>query len=730
MQLVLTARRVKNVEVQDAILAGLLRESPVAKSVLARRLQYGTGGPGTTVAFEEIYALGEGAANGITAVVLDPAAWTSEESREDCERDVFQLYLAKMMEVGHDYDGRAMKGVARLLAADAPRLHRLVDEDTFDMILSTLDYRNPIELKSQATLATAKYLEASGGTGQSALTSYVTVKVGIQTSEDLILAFSAAAAVFPVTPVVASALFLAEGFLQSLIPLLERKAKSKKVEHAALEMLSAACIDTACRDAINKHCRPWLQQVLEVGEDERPGLAAITLAKLVNPALQTDAEHDAYENKLDGLVKRLQNMLRHDSPVDKQGSIEGLAYASANSRVKEELAYDKTFLEELLKDLSTSDSNSLIAFGCLNLINNLCRYLPKLSEEQKRISQLKAYANASKPSTEPDPFDQEPAVKSRCIALINAGTVSAIVTIGKKLSPASITLVFNILLSLSWPQSHRGTIAQQGGVKLLLQLYTRITSTAPESVRARQTAAHGLARTLASVDPSLVFPASGVPSVMSAIRPIVSLLSEEPATAVEGPRDLLPTFEALLALANLLVAPSNGAAELIVRLAVPVIEDLILHDNTGIRRASTQVMTNLAQHDAGIALYADGSDIASRRLHVLLALSGSEDLETRKAAGGALAMLTESEEPAKAIMNMERGPVLLLGMLEDSEEEMLHRGLVCVANLVMNDSQTATLAKTKLKTLGLENKLKAVAKSSKSTDVLGTASEILRFMEQ
>ena len=722
----LRGRKVKHEGVHDAVLAGLLRESPTAKRALAKRLQQDAGGPGTTIAFQEIYSIGHGAANGITAVVLDPSAWSNEEVRETCEQDVFQLCLAKLMEVGHDHEGRAMKGVARLMAVDALKLHEFLDEDTFDVILATLDYRNSVELKSQATLATAKYLEVAEAAGSSALTNFVTSKVKSGTNEDLVMAFSAAAAVFPVATSVAAALFLVEGFLTSLIPLLEKKAQSAKVEHAALEMLSAACLDTACCDAIRKNCRSWLQHILETGSDERSGLAAVILAKLANPSLKDESDTSQYEIRLGNLVTRLQDMLKHESRADKQGAIEGLAYASASPKVKEGLTNDPDFLREILQNLSSSKHDPIIAFGCLTLLNNLSRYPPKMSEEQKRMSQLKAYANASKEATEPDPLDQEPAVKQRCVTLVENSAVSAIVAVGKSLSPASITLAFGILLSLSWPQSNRGTIAQQGGVKLLLQLYTRLTSTAPESIRARHTAAHALARILTSIDPALVFPASGNPSIMASVRPIVSLLTEDPALGDEGPRDLLPTFEALLALANLLVAPVSGVADLLIRLALTKIEELLLHDNAGLRRASTQVMTNLTQHPVGTALFSDGSDPAARRLYVLLALSGSEDLETRKAAGGALAMLTESEGVAKAILNLERGPYLLLAMLEDTEADVLYRGVVCVANLALADGPTGELARSKLNDLGLGAKLDSIQKTSHSDEISGIVTQIIQ----
>ena len=57
--------------------------------------------------------------------------------------------------------------------------------------------------------------------------------MGKGTYDDFIVAFSVAAAIFPVVPDVIATLFLSEGFVVSLGPLMRRKWKSKKVEQAA-----------------------------------------------------------------------------------------------------------------------------------------------------------------------------------------------------------------------------------------------------------------------------------------------------------------------------------------------------------------------------------------------------------------------------------------------------------------------------------------------------------------
>ena len=719
-------------EVQDAIVASLLRESRAAKAFLAKKLNQSK----DNLVFEDVYSIGDGAANGVVSIVLNSSIWPNKEDQERCEIDIFQLYLAKLLEVGDEYNGRALKGIARLLAADGDKLHLLMDDMCFDAVLACLDDRNPIEVRSQATLAAAKYLELSD-TAQKTLTHFVTFRVARQYNEDLVLAFSAAAGVFPVAPSIASSLFLTEGFLESLIPLVEKKIKSEKVEQATLDMLNAACVDTGCREAIRKHCMPWLRRVLEKGKGQRPGIAALILAKCQNPSGEdngTAAQTAETSPNIDRLVSELRRMMADESIQGMQNAIEGLAYASVKPKVKDQLAKDKSFLQDFLRILSrNSRQGTSLAFGGLTFIDNLTRYRPNVSEEQKRMNQLKAYANASKSSPQVDPLDEDKAVAERCKAIVDAATIAVLVSISSHLSPGSLGIVFNILLSLARTPSLRGVIAQQGGAKLLLQYYTSIKGTSTAEVQSRQTAAHALARLLISVDPTHVFPLSGSVSLTSTIRPLVQLLTEDPALATEGPRDLLPTFEALLALTNVASVTSCGAPETIIRLAFPTIEDLLLSNNERIRRAATELLCNLCNCPAGVELYANESPAVERRMHILLAMADVEDAATRRGAGGALASLTQFEGAVKALLERERGVSILLGMCEDQMEDdadLVHRGVVCVSNIVCTEGPLKQTAIQKLRESGgFEILGQAALKYQHNEAILGCALPALKALK-
>ena len=729
IRLMIGANDLQESDIRDAIVSGLLKQCSGARVYLAKKL-HGT----VTAAFEEVYGIGDGSAIAMTTVVLDSAAWPDESVRDHFEKDVFQLFLAKLMECGTDYDGRAMKGISRLMAVNAEKFQDLIDEEVFETFLLALDNRLDVEIRSQATLATAKCFELSQEKAQSFFSSFVSKRVALQKNHDLVVAFSAATAVFPMAPSMASALLLTQGFVPSLVLLLEKKSKSAKVIKAALEMLNAACIDGTCRETISKHCSDWLCEMARDSDAQRRGEALVILAKTKSVV---DIESGAPRAEVKGanlsntdleIVPMLRNMLLHPDDTTQRNAIEGLAYTSIQPKVKEDLSKDAEFLKALFHLPETSIVNASIVFGSLTLIDNLTRYSPNLSEEQKRMTQLKAYANATKDSTKPNPLDDDEHVSIRCKTLLRLGAMPYLVTLRRismssKASPISLGLLSNVIFSLSKTPATRGIIAQQGGIPLLLQIYKQLSS-ATESI-SQQPTAHALARILISVDPRL---ALGSRSPSSAIPPLLSLLADSTSNLSDSPRDLLPTFEALLALTNLVSNPSLETTPEIVRSAFTKIEDLLLSNNILIRRAATELVCNMMTAAAGVEKFADGSKAATRRLHILVALTDAEDVATRRAAGGALAMATEFGDVVDAIVRRERGVEIVLRLCGDEDAGCVHRGIVCVRNIVLAEGEMGRRGKEEVKRLGGVEVLKGVLKGTNDPAVLEVGVEALKSL--
>lgn len=184
LQLILGEEPHKLSSAQDAIVSDLARNNVQIRQYLVQRLIHST-----TEFFEDLFARGDESANCLRSVVLDVKLWQAEEVRLRVENDLFVLFIAKLMESGHDYDGRALKGITLLLLADTQRLFTHIDEDAFDALLTSLDFRLPADVRGQATLVITKFMEFSELEAQKYFVNFVTSRVSRQKRfEDLRIA--------------------------------------------------------------------------------------------------------------------------------------------------------------------------------------------------------------------------------------------------------------------------------------------------------------------------------------------------------------------------------------------------------------------------------------------------------------------------------------------------------------------------------------------------------------
>ncbi|PHH64798.1 hypothetical protein CDD81_3864 [Ophiocordyceps australis] len=674
------------------------------------------------------------------------------------------LAFAQLMEGGQEDDEtcRELDALTKLLnddyqAGEANPQHqticRVIDGDCVDTVLGYLDMRQPDSVRAHATLATSAYLKAAGQDGSKKLSAFFFDRVRRGTYDDYIVAFCVASAIFPVVPELSATLFLSEGFLGSLGPLMRREWKSRKVETACLEMLNAACMNALCRDAVQKYCVDWLEEVVDQhpqGSEAAPGaeakvqgeggsismrrhseqvqhLAAVILAKLravpskPPPDGQPRRRVEPAVTSIQDLSAIFTKMMLRDSDEGTQHSVEGLAYASLQPSVKESLTADAALLDKLVDTLSQAPPKSPTTYGVLSIFLNLVRYRPRLTDQETKMQQLQAYANAAGGKSAPqDPLDDEEHVGARCRAVFAAGLVPVLVTHSKNGSPASLSLIVSIIHALAATKSLGAPLAQQGAVKLLLAAWTALAKTDEAS---RRTAAQALARILIGTNPALVFGGNRPTPITAAIRPLGSLLAPD-ATAER--RDLLPTFEALLALTNLASLDDDDTRRAIIKLCWPDVEEHVVSSNQLVAKAAVELVCNLVQAPDGVALYADAaSPQASTRLHVLLALADADHVGIRSAAGGALASLSGFEPVVRAIVQRERGVDVLLGLCADEDQSLRHRGVVALYNLVAADGEAGVLARQKVKQQDGVNVLKDCIKQSRNPDVVQTAAEAL-----
>lgn len=205
----------------------------------------------------------------------------NEQPKHDLDtlprEDQTLLLFARLMEGGQEDDEtvRDLDHLTRLLNQDLEAsksekksICNVIDSDCLDTILCYLDMRQPDVVRGHATMTTSAYLKAAGDEGSQKLGAFFQDRVKRGTYDDYIVAFCVAATIFPIVPDLTSDLFLSEGFLASLGPLMRRKWKSRKVETACLEMLNAACMNAQCREAVQKYCIEWLEEVVDQDPEE------------------------------------------------------------------------------------------------------------------------------------------------------------------------------------------------------------------------------------------------------------------------------------------------------------------------------------------------------------------------------------------------------------------------------------------------------------------------------
>ncbi|KAK8861811.1 actin cytoskeleton organization protein [Apiospora arundinis] len=691
-----------------------------------------------------------------------------EEMAKLSNLDQAQLLLARLMQGGQeDVDTcEALDLLTKLLnndyaACQKDKSHqsicKIFDDDCLDSVFSYLDMRQAEQVRGHAILTTSAYLKAAGDEGSKALSHFFFGRMKRATYDDYIVAFCVAAAIFPIAPDITAEMFLSEGFLGSLGPLMRRKWKSRKVETACLEMLNAASMNANCREAIIKYCTEWLEEVVDQDPTELSSavhsvdtevegthgsiamrrhseavqnLAAVILAKLrAVPSAAKPAGEEGLEGSrvslattsIEDLASKFTTMILTNADHGKNHAVEGLAYATIQPTVKEEVIKDKQLLKNLVNILAEAPPKSTTTYGALSIFQNLTRYQPALSDEEKKMNQLKAYANAGGKLSTPNALNDDEHTSARCKAVFEAGLVPILVTHSRNGSLASLAIIINIIYALSVSTAIRGQLAQQGAVILLIAAWSALHTTEHS---AKRTAAQALARILISTNPALVFGGSRSRPQSSAIRPLASIIKPDPAAER---RDLLPTFESLMALTNL-ASTDDDTRVTIIRTAWEPIEEQVLSSNSKVTKAAVELICNLVQCYEGVELYGADNPKARNRLHILLALADAEDEGTRSAAGGALASLTAYEPVIKGILNRERGVDMVLGLCADETEDLRHRGVFILYNILSCQGETGKAAIGKVQLANGLEILKDCAKKSRRAEVVEVTVQALKIL--
>ena len=581
----------------------------------------------------------------------------------------------------------------------------------FGVYLKLLSNLTPQTVRSRVIVLLSSILAGEQGDSvilsalKSQLSDFIISTFSKSRPTDYITAFSVLTSIFTIRSELAAEVFLQEGFLEEALEDPMEIDDDKRVVVSFLELLSAATIDKKCRDRISTLADGLLRECAKSDDTEIKALAGAVRAKLAG------GKGDKMDTFVD-MLKVFKDSYKSKNESALLSAVEGLAFSSTVAKTKEQLANDQEFLLPLLSVLKSADKSHPLAYGCLSILVNLTHYQPPVSEEQKRINDIRRLAKEEEVDNV-DELDKDNYVTARCKAVLGAGLLPALSSIATKCSPACVTAISYILLSVSTAPAHRGALAHQGTIKLILSLLG--TQVDPQT---EVTLAHAMAKILISVNPSLVF--SSRTPITAPITFFANILTND-----SFPTEL-PRFETLLALTNLASA-DHSARITIIEKSWTVIETLLLNDNSLIQRASTELVCNLVVSDKGAEKFISSTKntTATSRLHLLLALADVEDVATRRAAGGALAMLTDFKEVCTALTEVERGLQRVTDIVSDQDDGVAFRGVICAGNIIRNEDGEV---KKQFLGLGLANGILSLVQRTSDENIKRACLEIATLL--
>ncbi|KAJ3855257.1 P-loop containing nucleoside triphosphate hydrolase protein [Lentinula lateritia] len=516
--------------------------------------------------------------------------------------------------------------------------------------------------------------------------------------DDLLVGISFLTALFQVDWQSASAIYrqdMVQDLIMDSVELTPSDGLSLQVAH----LLSQACGYKTSRATLSSQASQWLESKSRTTQASLRAAVAIALIKLKKGSIADSSVENFNDASLtkgnvdDGLAEVMKKLVIDGTEKSSLAdAVEGLAYLSTDPAIKEELSKDSQFLKRLFsltperKSTSISESTSTVLYGVLIIVSNICAYRPQLSEEQKQMEKLRKMAKSSgTPSDTSDSLNDDGRVKERIKRLLTAGVLDVLSTALPSTDTSGIRITIGkALLDIITDKDNRGKVLQHGGGKLLVLLIRKAMSelngTAELDV-AYLAPIQALAKLAITSSPIAVFgPNQG--ALYDAIRPFSLLLRHSSAKQLQR-------FEALMALTNLASASPDVSS----RIAnadglLDHVELLLLDDHPMVQRASVELLCNIiAGSDKVFDRYSDADGAGKSKLHIILALSDAEDLQTRLAASGALATLTSAPSACRALLQIQRDRhrvLLILTLLIDPsaapQDEQLdsegHPGLV------------------------------------------------------
>ncbi|CAO3644986.1 unnamed protein product [Cunninghamella blakesleeana] len=581
---------------------------------------------------------------------------------------------------------------------------------------------------------------------------------------DKLLAYRTLYALFQTNLTVGATILCQEGIVEDMMDVVEFEIMD--VQKSIMDVLSISSSDASCRKLIVKFASGWLVKMAASKDPKNDTLKAIagtTLTKLHGQiSMQQQSNNNNNTNNQqsedDLLDKSLENAMKgvninNDQLVDNfkkiiisnsndfsmmVNAVEGLAYSSMDPGVKENLAKDETFLKSLTAltiNEASKHSNPLL-FGIGTILLNISMYRPVLNEQQKQMKKLRDLANAknnnnnNNKNNDDDVREQDKAVDQRIQQLVNNGCSMGLFVLSKNDSINIKTVTAQTYLNFVTPQSTRGKLLQQGVVKGLLPLTVSRGESNDATIGYRTVAAQALAKLTITTNPTLAFTPE---QMIDLVKPFLQYLCKDESQ--------LRQFEGLMALTNMASVDDQIRDKIDEEGGMTIFENLQLSNNDMVQRAATEMVCNMTFCENVFNTYSNPDKPGSQnKIRLLMILSDHEDVATRRASSGALAILSNSPGACIMMTKVDKGYERIVRLIDlDENVEVQHRGIEIIRCIINNLGKNEDKKKIKeeekdgnavdpLMALHVDKKLVDIVKKCQVNVVRGAAMEVLKLL--
>ncbi|KAI1280479.1 Protein unc-45 -like protein B [Halotydeus destructor] len=434
---------------------------------------------------------------------------------------------------------------------------------------------------------------------------------------------------------------------------------------AAEALIAAASKKDKCT-SIASMGAPVLKKLYQSPNDAIKVRALVGLCKLGSVGGADASVKPFSEGSMDKLVAACKKFLLNPKNRDlRKWATEGLAYLTLDAEIKEDIVADRAVVMAMV-DLAKSGDLSCL-YGVITTLVNLTNSYDK-NEIMPEMLELAKFSKQHIP--EEHVKDKKEFVDKRRKALAEMNITPALTALAKSESKSARELICRVFNALCEFQEHRGAIVQAGGAKILLNM--ALENNSPPG---KLEAAQALARIGITNDPQVAFPGQRAAEV---VRPLKELLRPD-CTALQN-------FEALMALTNLATAGESVVKRILKDEGYLKVEHYMFEEHEHLRRAATQCVSNFITHPDVVKLFECQND----RVKLLVCMSEEDDLDTAKAASGALAMLTGvSDIACEKVFDTKRWFEILLMLTASKDKDLQHRGVAVVNNMMHSKKEVA-----------------------------------------